>query len=548
MNNSPIKAAVMSFLIIFSTKCHAYVYGEHKRIGDRAFAMFFTKSKRAKSTFFFSSLGVDSAHEALSFLSKGSSYPVTYGVLGGLSGDHVEDPLSLSEELLDQNSKLQSIFSLHEEYLANGFIAAPDKKLAKIDFRYVTLALTNKSHFYMYGKDLEYHLKSFDSDMVQKGLSADTEEAKAVFSKLNSTNSVLMYTTVHQMAITLADQAGKIYASDPAKAKELICKAILFNGFADHFLEDMFSSGHMVINRSIFSSFTNTKALHDFYSEQGTPVIRKDGVEWKAYGDGFLYKGGEDKVIEAVENSLEEVLIAFDKGAACLGTAQQSKILDLIPLPYNRHLNDSFPTERITMQGLGTRGMPEQRNFIRSRIANSIEFGRSTPLLSQNYLQGYEVRLNFGYFAGKYSYNKEGEKKGKLDSWYGYTLSYGWGKIGTISSSGSLSPLGSYDEMKVIKGGLRSNFDVWISDNRFIGVNSYLETGLLFSKGRANPVFVPSVGIQLASLLKLNYYDMPAAVRIPLQLILPLQFRVGTLFSNGYKPSSFHSIDLTIAF
>jgi tetratricopeptide (TPR) repeat protein len=539
---SGVKYIALALLMLICANSYAFVYGEHKRIGDNAFSILLKQCDKSASKFFFSSLGLNASSLKLSFLPTHGANVLTYGTINGLAGDHVDNPFSFFQQLADSTSKLSAILALHEEYLDHGFLAAPDKKLAKMDFRYVMLALGNKSHFYMYGKDLDHHLRTIKEDVILEGIDLDTAKAIAAFNKLNRSNPVNMYFSVHNMAIRLAAQAGKIRNEEPDKAAELIQKAILFNGFADHFLEDMFSSGHLIVNRSIFSSFTNTKALHDFYSEHGCMVTNRRGMVWKAYGDGYLSQGGEDQAVEAVHQSLKEVLEAFVTAKTSESIFKDSKILDQIPLPYSTDLRAYLPSKQITREAITASKTLPQRNFIRSRIANAIEVGRNTPSFNPNYLQATELRVNFGNFSKKYEYNQYGEKKGKLDYWHGYTASYSIGRIGDSK------PEHPYESMQLLKAGLRSNYDLWLSNKRFIGITNYIETGLLFSKGQTQLAFVPSIGLQLGSLVNINYFNMPPALRIPLQWILPLQFRVGTLFSKGYKPTYFHSIDLTIAF
>ena len=61
-------------------------------------------------------------------------------------------------------------------------------------------------------------------------------------------------------------------------------------------------------------------------------------------------------------------------------------------------------------------------------------------------------------------------------------------------------------------------------------------------------VFTPQAGVQLGSLLKINYYSMPAWARIPAQLLLPLKFRAGTIVAAGRRPTPFSGLEIDLLF
>jgi hypothetical protein len=539
-----ISLGIILIFLAIPSPGFAYLYGEHKKIGDAAFTKFKLASiDRANGKFFFNAL-LDGKGilENFGFLSAGGN-PITYGVLNGLNGDHEVDPVLLEEQLRNRESVIQKIITMHQLYIDQGQLAAPDSKLVALNMRYALLAVVNMSHFYLYGKDLRSQLAGFDPAWIKD---AQNEiKVAAVFRKLEKTNAMTMYVTVHLVATDLAAQAGRLREADPERAKHLLQQAILFNSFADHFLEDAFSSGHLVVNRSPMASFTNNKALHDFYSMKGSMVVNRRGEVWKAYGDGSLEKGGIERVVEAVQLSLVEVFEAYSgnttEGTDADGLLESIKPLRLIPIPYNTDLKKVLPDSLITADARNASQLLQDRNFIRSRIGNSVVFGFNTRAFRGNYLQSGEFRLKFGLFSRRYEYNAAGRKKGMLDYFNGYTLSYGFGNIGEFGSETAR------ERVHLLKGGIRSNYDWWISDTRFLGLTSYLEGGLEFAGGRTKPVFVPSAGVQLGPLLKVNYYNMPLWLRIPAQLILPLEVRIGSVIGNG-KPAVFSGLDLNYVF
>jgi hypothetical protein len=503
--------------------------------------------------------------------------PIGYGAVNALSGDHSENPLKLQEAILTLNSKLLKIINLHNEYTKAFYSAAPDNKLSKLDANYAMLAAKNISHFYRYGKGIKQHLTAFDPNEIEKLINPIL--ATSSFKKLNSSNAINIYVTIHTTAIYLAELAGS--EINETKAKQLLYYAFLYNGFGDHFLEDAFSSGHLLVKRKMLHSITNNKALHDFYSKQGAQVININGEIWRAFGDNFLNhyhnnylndslisnidypKETDDtrRIINAVAISISDIKEAYDRGQKNPINPHSSykkippgederltyfvanyKALQLIPLPYNSDLSKVMTENLYKRKDIKINNqLPYLRNFIRSRVANSIILGvtNNSFINGSNYFQGLDIRLNAGLLKTSYRSNAEGDKKGALDTWHGYTFSY---TFGDIIEENILS------KTRILKAGIRSNFDYWLSNKRFAGLFAYNEIGLERINNRLTFVYVPQIGIQLGSLLNINYYNMPPWLRIPAQLILPLKYKIGCVFSTEQTPAYFSGVEIDLVF
>ncbi|PSL47927.1 hypothetical protein CLV51_102787 [Chitinophaga niastensis] len=568
---------ILFFLLLFSsTDLFAYKYGEHKEIGDKAFEKFILgihnspyaalflkylnmESDSLKGNYYFRELSCEGGHL------------ISYGVLNGLSGDHESNPLVLEEQLRFRNSVIQRIIALHNLYIATGNPAAPDSKLTKLDFNYALQAAFNISHFYEYKKTFQEQLRLFDKSIVKQ---CETPSLVAeVFKKLGKTNAINMYVTLHTLAIDLAEQSGGLAATHPAEAKKLLFYAFLFNGFADHFLEDAFAAGHLVVNRTILASITNNKALHDFYCKNGCVVVNKKAEIWHAYGDGEFnndhsswarqsslqnvqyttYTQESERVIEAVHLSLDDIWQAFHKSytdtryTPFINTIPDDKkqqanflisnipSLALVPIPYNSDLSTLFADQQQITPAMRKANQPlAYRNFVRSRVANSLVIGTYGNGFTNAYFKGVDFRFNIGNFSNNYSYNSKGGKKGTFDYWLGYTVSYSLSKTGPEKGIRDL-PL-----TQQVRAGVRSNFDLWVTDKKFIGLYNYTEAGIQFIDKRASFVFVPAIGFQLASLINLNYYNMPVWLRIPAQYFLPLKFTYCAVLSP-HKPTNYYS-------
>ncbi|MFN9215240.1 MAG: hypothetical protein ACK6DK_11820 [Gemmatimonadota bacterium] len=579
---------LVALLLLVPRSAFAYYFNEHVFIGNAAMSMFLRSRCAATSPFWrLLPLTYDSssATHAFSLLSRYQP-SIGYGTLNALSGDHTVSPLELQELLLTPNSRLLRVIALQQQFAAAHYASAPDGELAKLDPAYLTLAMRNHSHFYSYGEGASEHLAPFDSSDIDRLLSP--AHAQAVLTRLQGTNALTMYVTLHAAAIRAAERAGR--ESDEAASREWLHYAFLYNGYADHFLQDSFSAGHLLVKRTMLTMLVNNKALHDFYSQYGTRVVNANGEIWTAFGDkafnqahgAYLASGSlrdiryplltaeAQRSVTAVAASLGDLADAFERGRTSADdsltrapltrapitraaldpsspTARASYVfrqypaLSHVPLPYGTVLEDLMPdslAHRIDIQRANR--PPYLREFVRSRVANSMVFGFTNVIVSSPELyQGADLRMNLGLLRSVYRFNDQGTKRGQLDSWLGYTASYSLGRV--VSSRDTV---GSW----AVRVGIRSHFDYWVSDDRFAGMFVYSEIGMDRRANQTAFAFTPQAGLQLGSLLKFNYYSMPVWARIPAQLFLPLKFRVGTVVAAGRRPTPFSGLEIDLLF
>lgn len=579
-----LKKTLPLLLLLLPFRLLAYKYGEHQEIGDKAFIQFLQQMGNSPyAAQFLQYLGIrsDSIHHRYYFpsLTGEDKYPVSYGVLNGLSGDHESNPLLLEEQLRYRNSVLRRILALHEQYLAEGYPAAPDSKLTKADFSYALQAAVNISHFYEYKKSFQQQLRCFDKAIVKQ--CENPALVPEIFRQLSHTNALNMYVTLHTLAIDLAEQSARLAKMGNPAAGKLLFYAFLFNGFADHFLEDAFAAGHLVVNRTVLASVTNNKALHDFYCKNGCVTVNQKGEIWHAYGDGEYNQTHNSwrhdtslenitytpdtpesaRVINAVTLSLQDLWEAYqktytddrytpflssipdDKAAQPLFLIHHIPSLSLVPIPYNSDLAVIMGSKATITPAMQQANRPlYYRNFVRSRVANSLVIGTYSNSFTNDYFRGIDFRLNVGNFSNNYSLNSNGGKKGTVDYWLGYTISYSIGK------SASMQFKENTWDMQQGRVGIRSNVDWWITDKKFIGIYNYTEAGVQFMNKKATFVFVPAIGLQLASLINLNYYNMPVWLRIPAQYFLPLKISYGAVLSPQQRTRYFSGLEMDIFF
>ncbi|MFA6583415.1 MAG: hypothetical protein WCS77_03875 [Elusimicrobiaceae bacterium] len=571
-----LKIATLLLLLSFvwAGRAAAFDYGEHKAAGEMAFGMFldglvkdgYFKDRQEEEKFFSETLNMKKNPEGdLLYFSDLSNPPnyITYGVLDALSGDQSGDPLSLREELMYRYSHMNQIVDLESTYMQKFQNEATTGEIMDTNPSYAYLAVMDQSHFHDYGRSLEYHLGKVDRDTLEMLKSPKT--ADQAFSRLRKVNSITKYVTLHAFSVYLAGQAGKFYATDVPRSNLYLAYAFLYSSFADHFLADGFASGHIVVNRSLFSAIINNKALHDFYCANGVEVVNLKGDVWKTYGDHMLerYPGQwksvlsyddivDDKItlhermlVQAEAVSIREVWQAYqdaktgkpvvnvvddfpedDSEEKEKFSLDNFKALSLMPLPFNSDLKRyNLPPEKMEkLQDVNA--MPANRNFVRSRVANSViaEIGYYDVFGAAYDTIG--LRLDVSRFS---SYNDTPNKAGTVDRWAGYTFSYLAGYANHVPMTTKVS------------GGMYCDFDFWVTKKKYFGLYSYLEAGIERNDGINRFAFSPSVGLQFGPLFGLDDYVLPRWLWVPMQFVLPLKL----VFGANVVPSQITTYNIT---
>ncbi|WP_288424696.1 hypothetical protein [uncultured Spirosoma sp.] len=575
-------------LLLTSRLGWTYNYNEHKAIGNAAMSEvvnrmmgkgYFVDSLTA-AQFLATQLHLryDAQHQEWLFEELSvSPNTISYGDLNGLSGDHESNPLEMSEQLSYNNSVLNRIVQLQIQYGQQFLSGAPDKQLLNTDFQYGLLALTNFNHFYAYGKSLTWHLQTVDRQDIVDLL--NPENTERVFNALKKQNSIRMYVTLHAVAIQLAQQAGQFAHQQQAdKARLYLFYAVLYNAFADHFVEDMCAAGHMVVKRSLAGGITNNKALHDFYNRIGLQVVNLQGTTWKTNGDGFLNIPENkwqtarsfalltkvpvtvkyQRAIEVVSQSLFEVMDAyFDAtrtgSATFLQTIPDSPkrhqadqretfyithfgALSLVPLPLDSDIARYFPTDVRKKELIQLNRIPYYRNYARSRVANSliVGFGQVRDINNTDDFLPYGVfdtRIIIG--SKHYNYHDRARKSGTFDTWRGLTAAFAYGQpLYTLIPETTERPQPFYQ----IKGGVNLTGDLWLTRNTYVGLHSYLESGLFLQNGKPHWLVSPSVGIQFLPFVGTWAGTLPKIASKIVQLIVSQKWIASYQLISG-RPS-----------
>ena len=592
---------------VLTFSAYAWDFAEHRKIGDRAMILMPERLVAAglfpnEATFYAlldTVLDVHLSEDGRSFvLNELSQAPnrVTYGTLCGLAGDHVSNPLLLETGLQAHYSKTNRTLLLEADAMQHFLTGANSVELLKINLAYGVMAIKDLSHFYSYGDDLNDHLRKIDADLIRA--LASPANVNDTFTKLDRLPSMSKYFCIHIFATYLAEEAGKAHlAGDVHSASDYLFYAMLYEAFAEHFLQDSFASGHQMVRRGFgASAVSNNKALHDFYNTIPVQTANLKGETWASFGDKRLnqnmeeYLGKESyteirvtdpnpyklpkgdkyeretrvfyQVVNATCQSILEVWEAYHD--AVQGEAKQilsqlperheewpayiyahHPVVREFPLPFGTKLTevplDSAAWDRREELQLVVQE-PFTRNFIRSRVANSFSFTVTDGLTSTTGMgAGIGGRLSLSMFNwhrfGRA--NAMSARKGDVIHWLYPTISgnYFWGDM----------KQGRPDSWDV-KAGAAYNLDLFVSPRRFLGLYAYMEMGVDRRCQETRFVAAPAIGMQLGSLLGLHTFNMPGWLRIPLSYLLPLKFTVSCNKVKGRPVEWLSAYEIDILF
>ena len=592
---------------VLTFSAYAWDFAEHRKIGDRAMILMpeqlvaagLFPNEAAFYALLDTVLDVHLSEDGRSFvLNELSQAPnqVTYGTLCGLAGDHVSNPLLLETGLQAHYSKTNRTLLLEADAMQHFQTGANSVELLKVNLAYGVMAIKDLSHFYSYGDDLNDHLRKIDAELIRA--LASPANVNDTFAKLDRLPSMSKYFCIHIFATYLAEEAGKAHlAGDAHAASDYLFYAMLYEAFAEHFLQDSFASGHQMVRRGFgASAVSNNKALHDFYNTIPVQTANLKGEIWASYGDKRLNQNMEEyigkesyteirvtdpnpyklpkgdkyeretrvfyQVVNATCQSILEVWQAYRD--AVQGEAKQilsqlperheewpayiyahHPVVRDFPLPFGTKLTevplDSAAWDRQEELQLIVQE-PFTRNFIRSRVANSFSFTVTDGLTSTTGMgAGIGGRLSLSMFNwhrfGRA--NAMSARKGDVIHWLYPTISgnYFWGDM----------KQGRPDSWDV-KAGAAYNLDLFVSPRRFLGLYAYMEMGVDRRCQETRFVAAPAIGMQLGSLLGLHTFNMPGWLRIPLSYLLPLKFTVSCNKVKGRPVEWLSAYEIDILF
>jgi hypothetical protein len=274
-----------------------------------------------------------------------SGLVVTYGQINGLAGDFYGTSQPISDGTTDENRQRRFMAAFNA--LARDSIMYPyydTKAEAEAIINYLQREIKAVNEAIANGVDPSEAYATLPSSMRQtmelNSLTSTRTESESMIPSyigLLHINFDHFGTDMH-----LAYEAGHAKAIEAAVCGNLE-EAYTINAFADHFLQDMFSSGHLRVPRRYLhdrtmawdylsfvsrpvaeprncesprkGSLTIPQKMHDEESAIGLTVQNGNGETWTAYGDARAFDAvaatNKAKCLAAVQASADEIYRAY---------------------------------------------------------------------------------------------------------------------------------------------------------------------------------------------------------------------------------------------
>jgi len=221
-----------------------------------------------------------------------------YGAWPALGGDHSCSARELLDEVLEApwvlkvaavggQLDVKLAAARRRDQVINAVLRS-NIDLLRADPDMVSRALTNNAHFLLARPSVDMTPEAYARIVVGAG---------------SEINAVGAYTFYHLRALVAAARIAKGDLT-PEVRRQAALAAFADEGFALHFLEDGFASGHVAGN---WGNSAIRMGTHDYYSEHGVEIRTWDGNTFVGLGDAHLTPDNAKHVANAVRDSLAEV-------------------------------------------------------------------------------------------------------------------------------------------------------------------------------------------------------------------------------------------------
>lgn len=251
---------------------------------------------------------------------------VTYGQISALGGDFFgpKEPICLGKNFEDQITRFTAGFTTLAgknsggKALAEKFLKTKKEEIAVIEAASQPGSkITTDAYYNSFKAKYINEIKS-----VLIGFFSSQEKGYLGLSLINldhfGADARIAYNAGHTAALRMACSARTPKALENAYA---------MNAFADHFLQDSFSAGHMrVPRRKLCAGVSHdlnyakdvcAHAMHREDNQAGLHVKNPRGKSWRAYGDSALFRPENSENLarcrDALAASVNEVYEAWDK-------------------------------------------------------------------------------------------------------------------------------------------------------------------------------------------------------------------------------------------
>jgi hypothetical protein len=237
---------------------------------------------------------------------------IDFAAIPALSGDHSCSPQDVVENVLPSPWILgvarvaaetrSALAAAPNRSMKLNRIAQSNVKLQWADPDYATRAGANNAHFLLPREGDDAH------DYLTMAIAAGTP-----------INAIGLYVQYHVAALGLAQRHATAPPGDPAARAAMARQVIALEGYALHWIEDAYASGHVV---GTWGDAAWRKGTHDYYNEAGVDTSDWPGKPLIMFGDSFIRPADLARASAAVAASLSQLANALQPGDG-LGVAAQ---------------------------------------------------------------------------------------------------------------------------------------------------------------------------------------------------------------------------------
>jgi hypothetical protein len=228
---------------------------------------------------------------------------IDFAAIPAMAGDHSCSPREVADRTLRSPWILEvariavetqaALDRSRERSESLNAIANSNLALQAADPEYVSRAGANNAHFL---------LPRVDNDGAGYARKAVAEGAPL--------NAMGLYVQYHMAALELA-QRWATNPPPPAERPQAALRILVTEGYALHWLEDIYAAGHVV---GTWGSDAWRKGTHDYYNEFGIDTFTWGGDPVILFGDSFMRDGDLRRASDAVELSLGQLAAALVPG------------------------------------------------------------------------------------------------------------------------------------------------------------------------------------------------------------------------------------------
>ncbi len=291
--------------VLFISSTFAWVYPEHRDIAVRAVLNLEPKHRMVLDALWAEARRGYEGRLTVPVVdtTQGSQRSaIDFAAWSGISGDHSCSPRGMISTVLT-SSWIIDVSKIADDLKTNLAAATrrdervnalrdSDIRLQRADPEYATRAGSNNVHF-----------------MLPRTSEAETAAEYGAKSIKESTdlNAIGAYSYYHMSALAKADQLHDVPSMPDSTRQALILAMLADEAFALHFLEDCYSSGHVV---GTWGNASLRKGTHDYYCEHGMETVRWDGRRIVLSGDAYMRDEDVRRAAEAVSLSLTQLMEA----------------------------------------------------------------------------------------------------------------------------------------------------------------------------------------------------------------------------------------------